>query len=83
MADKVKTSSSLKVDCDFVDGDTRAFNLKNPKTGISSSDIADLNQFMQINGVIIGDKYSATFLRIAKASVINKTTLTLDVDSDD
>lgn len=82
MADKTKIASNLKIDCDFVDGDTRAFNLKNPKPTVSSSDIADLNQFMQINGVIIGDKYSATFLRIAKASRITKTTTTLDIDGE-
>lgn len=82
MADKIKTTSSLKIDCDFVDGDTRAFSLKNPKSTVSSSDIADLNQFMQINGVIIGDKYSATFLRIATASRITKTTKTLDIDGE-
>lgn len=82
MADKIKIASNLKIDCDFVDGDTRAFNLKNPKATVSASDIADLNQFMQVNGVIIGDKYSATFLRIAKASRITKTTTTLDIDGE-
>lgn len=82
MANKVKITSNLKIDCDFVDGDTRAFNLKNPKAEISSSDITNLNQFMQMNGVLIGDKYSATFLRIAKASKITKSTTTLDIDGE-
>lgn len=80
MADTVKTTSILKIDNDFVDGDTRSFNLKNPKNGISESDITALNQFMQMNGVLVGDKYSATFLRISKASVINKTQTTLEIE---
>lgn len=80
MADTVKTTSILKIDNDFIDGDTRSFNLKNPKSGISASDITALNQFMQMNGVLVGDKYSATFLRISKASVINKTQTTLEIE---
>ena len=80
MADTTKTTKNLKVDCDFVDGDTRAFNIKNPKSTITASDITDLNTYMQMNGVLIGDKMSATFLRIAKASTITKTTVNLDID---
>ena len=82
MADKVKVTSNLKIDCDFVDGDTRAFSLKNPKSSVSASDMTNLNHFMQMNGVLIGDKYSATFLRIAKASKITKSTKTLDIDGE-
>lgn len=80
MADTTKTTKNLKVDCDFVDGDTRAFNIKNPKSTVSASDITDLNTYMQVNGVLVGDKMSATFLRIAKASTITKTTVNLDID---
>ena len=80
MADTTKTTKNLKVDCDFVDGDTRAFNIKNPKSTITASDITDLNTYMQVNGVLVGDKMSATFLRIAKASKVTKTTVNLDID---
>lgn len=82
MADTTKTTVNLKVDCDFVDGDTRAFNLKNPKSTITARDITDLNTYMQVNGVLVGDKASATFLRIAKASTITKTTTNIDIDGD-
>ena len=80
MADTTKTTKNLKVDCDFVDGDTRAFNIKNPKSSLTASDITDLNTYMQVNGVLVGDKTSATFLRIAKASTVTKTTVNLDID---
>ena len=80
MADTTKTTKNLKVDCDFVDGDTRAFNIKNPKSTLTASDITDLNTYMQVNGVLIGDKMSATFLRISKASTVTKTTVNLDID---
>lgn len=82
MADTTKTTKNLKVDCDFVDGDTRAFNLKNPKSTITASDITDMNTYMQVNGVLIGDKTSATFLRIAKASTVTKTTTNIDIDGE-
>lgn len=78
--DTTKTTENLKIDCDFVDGDTRAFNIKNPKDSVTSANIADLNTYMQVNGVLVGDKTSATFLRIAKASTITKTTVNLDID---
>ena len=81
MADTTKTTKNLKVDCDFVDGDTRAFNIKNPKSSLTAGDITDLNTYMQVNGVLVGDKMSATFLRIAKASTVTKTTVNLDIDA--
>lgn len=80
MADTTKTTKNLKVDCDFVDGDTRAFNIKNPKSSITANNITALNQYMQVKGVLIGDKTGSTFLRIAKASTITKTTVDLDID---
>lgn len=79
MADMIKTETTLKIDNVFVDGDTRAITLKNPKSTIQSSEIADLNAFMQANNILIGDKAQGTFGRIKSAVVVNKQTIQLDI----
>lgn len=78
MADTIYTTEELKIENLFVDGDTRTFTLKNPRTDISKSDIEELNTFMQTNNVIIGDKYGATFGRIAHATRTRKIRRVLD-----
>lgn len=81
MADTSSTSQELKIETMFVDGDTRTFNVKNPKSNVSQSDIANLNTYMQTNNILIGDKYGGRFGKITKASTIDKTTVTLDLES--
>lgn len=80
MADKVTSAVTLKCDCDFVDGDTRVFNLKNPRSDITEADVKSLNLYMQMNAVLVGDKNGATFLRIAKASRITKVQTKFDLE---
>lgn len=79
MADTVKAETTLKIDNLFVDGDTRTITLKNPRSNLSSNDIASLNSFMQANNIIIGDKAGATFGRIQKAATVQKNTISLDI----
>lgn len=79
MADIVKTEKTLRIDTVFVDGDTRAITLKNPKATIQSSEIAELNAFMQANNILIGDKAQGTFGRIKAATTIDKQTIQLDI----
>ena len=79
MADTVAYSNELKIEVLFVDADTRTFNLKNPKSGISQSDITSLNTFMQDTGILIGDKYGGAFGKITKASKVSKETHNLDL----
>lgn len=79
MADLVKTEKTLRIDNVFVDGDTRSIVLKNPKATIQSSEIAELNAFMQANNILIGDKAQGTFGRIKTATAIEKQTILLDI----
>lgn len=79
MADLVKNEKTLRIDTVFVDGDTRSITLKNPKATIQSSEIADLNAFMQANNILIGDKAQGTFGRIKAATTIDKQTIQLDI----
>lgn len=81
MSDTIAYSNELKVETMFVDGDTRTFSIKNPKSNVSQSDIANLNTYMQTNNVLIGDKYGGRFGKITQASTVNKATTTLDLES--
>lgn len=81
MADTVSYSTELKIESLFVDGDTRTTSVKNPKANISQSDIAALNTFMQTNNILVGDKYGGRFGRIDTASVVNKSTVNLDLET--
>lgn len=81
MADAVSTGRELKIETMFVDGDTRTFNVKSPKSNIAQSDIANLNQYMQTNNILVGDKYGGRFGKITLASTIDKTTVNLDLES--
>jgi len=79
MADTVKTSTSLNIECVFLDGDTRTITLKHPRSDISASDIENLKSFMETNQIIIGDRDSSDFLKIKKAVKRNTTTNYLDL----
>lgn len=70
-------SINLKIDALFMDGDTRTITLKNPKSTISATDIADLNTFMFEKNAIIGDKESSSFAKITKATRVTTTTQTI------
>ncbi len=80
MADTVSYSNELKFETLFVDGDTRTFSVKNPKSSIAQSDIASLNAYMQENNILVGDKYGGRFGRITSAATVSKATTTLDLE---
>ena len=79
MADIVKSASLLNIECVFNDGDTRTITLKNPISNISSSDIENLETFMQTENIIIGDKDSSDFRKIKRAVKRETTTTYLDL----
>lgn len=79
MADIVKTASILNIECVFLDGDTRTITMKNPRSNISSSDIENLETFMQTENIIIGDRDSSDFRKIKKAVKRETTTAYLDL----
>ncbi|MBR6889047.1 MAG: hypothetical protein IKN16_11495 [Selenomonadaceae bacterium] len=80
MADIIKTSSALNIECVFLDGDTRTITLKNPRSDISSSDIENLQTFMKDNNIIIGDRDLSDFRYIKIAVKRNITTKYLDLE---
>ena len=80
MADTVKTTKELKFESMFVDGDTRTFSVKNPKSNITNADIVALNSYIGTNQILVGDKYGGRFGRITSAATVDKTTVTLDLE---
>lgn len=78
MADVTATSRTLKIENYFVDGDTRTISLKNPRGGISSTEIQELETFMRTNNIIQGDKMQGTFGKISEAKIITETKTYID-----
>lgn len=78
MADVATQTDELKIEFLFVDEDTRIQKIKNPKENLAKADIEELNAWLQMNNVVIGDKNSATLARIRKASRV--TTLKTELD---
>ena len=81
MADTTSRSRELKIESMFVDGDTRTFNIKSPKSNIDQNDITALNTYMQQNNILVGDKYGGRFGKITSATTVDKTTTTLDLET--
>jgi len=79
MADTLKTETILNIECVFLDGDTRKITLKNPRNDISSSDVENLETFMQTENIIIGDRDSSDFRKIRNAVKREITTIYLDL----
>ena len=80
MADIVKTKSTLSIENEFADGDTRTINVENPNTAINlASAVKSLGAYAKTNQVILGDKTGAAFTRIKAAKLINRSTTYLDL----
>lgn len=77
--DLISTEKTMRLDCLFIDGDTRAITLKNPISNPTTAQFNELNTFMQQKNIIIGDRYGGRFGRIKKATVTTKETSTLDL----
>lgn len=80
MADIVTEDSTLVFEFMFVDGDTRTQKLKNPKDTITEQQITALNALIQANNLVIGDKYGATFGKIARVVRRDETVTKLDIN---
>lgn len=80
MADTVKSSLALNVECVFLDGDTRSITIKNPRRNISESEIENLETFMQTENIIIGDRDSSDFRKIKRAVILDTTTTYIDLE---
>lgn len=74
----ITTENTLKIECGFVDGDTRTITLKNPRSDIETEEITDLNAYIREHNLLIGDQTGAIFASIQK--VTKGTTITRKLD---
>ena len=81
-ADTVTSSTNLKIEWGFEDGDTRTFSLPNPIDEISSSDVATLNTWVATNQPIIGDKSGSSSTGINSAIKVEQTKTKLDISGE-
>ena len=84
MADSVKTTRTIDIECLFMDGDTRTIKLQNPKATIETSEITALNTLILNGGnstsLLIGDRTGADFYRINTVTKITENVTTLDLN---
>lgn len=81
MADTKTTTREMKIKMYFVDGDDRILTLKNPSSNLTSSDIENLQTWMQTNQPVVGDKMGAAFGKIISATKIETEEIVLDIDN--
>lgn len=75
-------TNELKFELNFADGDTRTFRLKNPLSKSKadwSTAIAEINNLILTNNLLIGDKNGGAFTGIYRVTVIDKTETHLDL----
>lgn len=71
----ITNTEELKIDTYYVDGDSRMITLRNPKETIAESEIVSINNMIQANNLLIGDKTGATFGKITKVTRVTKATV--------
>ena len=81
MADTYKQTNILKIKLGFADGDTRTITLRNPKSDITTSEIRELETFLETSKILIGDRDSSDFSKIKKVLKRDSFTTILDLES--
>ena len=79
MADKVVTTSELKINAKFVDNDTRMLTIENPVANVDAVAINAVAAVARTTNAILGDKGGANFKEFTTANKIVKTTRYLDL----
>lgn len=79
MADTIKSSSDLKLNTVYVDGDTRAITYPNPKSNLTSDSVVSLATQFRTNQFLVGDKTGAAFKDIDSAVIVEKTRRIMDL----
>lgn len=77
--DTIKSSSELKMEYKFYDGDTRTQTVDNPRGDLNATDIHNFENAIKAKNLLIGDKTGAAFVGISKAKTIDKTKIDVDL----
>lgn len=78
MADTVKSSETLNLEAEFVDGDTRSITLDNPRASLTA---ADIDNVPYIAKCLVGDKTGSQFLRWKTAKIVHKDITDFDLET--
>lgn len=73
---KVTQYRELKLLAGFADEDDRTLTIINPRNNLTAEQINAVGELAV--GVLIGDKYGATFTRFKEANYVEGTTTTYD-----
>lgn len=73
---KVSNINQLKLLAGFIDEDDRTIILTNPREGLTTSDIQAVAT--KAVGVLIGDRYGATFTRFKQAKYVSGVKTVID-----
>ncbi len=79
MADTLTSSSELKLNYLFADGDTRATSLANPRNNLTAADVQSASSVLQATQAFVGDKNNGAFVRIDSAIIKQSTKRLLDL----
>ena len=79
MADKVKSTQTLKLVAAFEDGDDRTLSIPTTRNDITKSDINNTDFVNAAKSVLIGDKAGAAFKKWASAQTVAQTVVYLDL----
>lgn len=80
--DTVTSSTTIKFEYLFTDGDTRTQAITNPKSGITPQQVTEFETLILNGGtstLLLGDKTKAPFRRINSAILVNTTRVNLDI----
>lgn len=79
--DTVTSSEVLQVKNVFVDDDTRTFDVPEPRTDITASEIEALSEWITANNALVGDKDGADFAYIESATKVETHRVKVDISS--
>lgn len=77
MADKIVTTSELRILVGFVDEDDRTISIPNPSPNLTEQQVKAVETYAA--PVLIGDKYQAAFSRFKSARYVEVTRKTFDL----
>ena len=82
MADKVKSSQTLKLVAAFEDGDDRTLSIPTTRNDITKTNINNSTFVNAAKAVLIGDKTGADFKKWKSAQTVAQTVVYLDLTTD-
>lgn len=77
--DTITSSSELKIQWEFTDGDTRVQSIKYPRYDLTDTEITSFATTTKNAKILIGDKTSAPLMGVQTAYILEKTTVSLDI----